>query len=135
MESVTNIFLFVVLSGFVLAALIPWLKKIVGRYIGWAVALLPLSFVALIGSFAQTIAKGETVEAVVPWVPALDINLSFYLDGLSLLMVLIVSGVGTFIMVYAGGYLKGDPRIGRFYVIILIFMAAMLGVVLSDDLH
>ncbi|MEM7112927.1 MAG: putative monovalent cation/H+ antiporter subunit A [Chloroflexota bacterium] len=134
METVANTFLFVVLSGFVLAAFIPWLKQIVGKYIGWVVALLPLSFVVLIGSYLPTVAEGETIAVTVPWVPSLNINLDFYLDGLSLLMVLIVSGVGLFIMIYAGGYLQGDGRIGRFYVIILIFMAAMLGVVLADTL-
>lgn len=135
METIdADAFLFAVLSGFVLAIFIPWLGRLVGKNIGWVAALIPLSIFAIISSYIPSIAEGRTLGATISWVPQLDINLSFFLDGLSLLMVLIVSGVGTFILIYAGGYLKGDPRINRFYVIILIFMASMLGVVLADSL-
>jgi multicomponent Na+:H+ antiporter subunit A len=55
-------------------------------------------------------------------------------DGLGLLFALLVSGVGTLIVCYAGGYLKGHPQLGRFYGWLLTFMAAMLGVALADNL-
>src|SRR5690625_7067455 len=56
------------------------------------------------------------------------------LDGLSLLFALLISFIGTFILIYAGSYLRGHRYLGRFYAIILCFMASMLGVVLSDNL-
>src|SRR5690606_32346900 len=40
----------------------------------------------------------------------------------------------TFILIYAGSYLKGHEYLGRFYIIMLCFMASMLGLVLSDNL-
>src|SRR5690625_6767502 len=42
--------------------------------------------------------------------------------------------MGTFIVLYASGYMKGHSYLGRFYLALLLFMASMLGVVLSDNL-
>src|SRR5690625_7190405 len=56
------------------------------------------------------------------------------LDGLSLLFALLISFIGTFILISAGSYLRDHRYLGRFYAIILCFMASMLGVVLSDKL-
>ena len=124
----------VVLSGFVLAIVMPWASRLLRKQIGWVAALIPLFLAVYTARFLPLVAGGQPVVTAISWVPQLGINLGFYLDGLSLLMVLIISGIGTLIFIYAGGYLQGDPRIGRFYVIILIFMAAMLGVVLADSL-
>jgi multicomponent Na+:H+ antiporter subunit A len=62
------------------------------------------------------------------------VSLSFALDGLSLLFALLVTGIGALILVYAGGYLAGKRELGRFYAILLLFMASMLGLVLADNL-
>jgi len=69
-----------------------------------------------------------------PWIPTLGFNLSFYLDGLSLLFALLISGIGTLVFLYASGYLKGDPLLGRFYAYLAFFTAAMIGLVLSDNI-
>src|SRR5690606_29605783 len=55
-------------------------------------------------------------------------------DGLSLLFSLLISGIGALIYFYASSYLKKDPFINRFYCYLTIFMGAMLGLVLSDNL-
>ncbi len=66
------------------------------------------------------------------WVPELGMNLSFRADGLALLMGLLISGIGTLIVIYGGAYLKGHPYRNRFFVYLMLFMGAMLGVVFSD---
>ena len=126
--------LLAVLSGFILAILVPWLHPWLGRHVGWAFALLPAGLTAYFATFLPGVAAGETFRMHYAWVPGLDINLSFYVDGLSLLFALLISGIGTFILLYAGDYLAGDERRPRFYVFILAFMASMLGLVLSDNL-
>lgn len=68
------------------------------------------------------------------WVPSLGISLDFKLDGLSLLFSLLITGIGSLIYLYASAYLKKDPLINRFYCFLTIFMGAMLGLVLSDNL-
>jgi multicomponent Na+:H+ antiporter subunit A len=66
--------------------------------------------------------------------PAYDLSLSFYLDGLSLLFALLVTGIGTLIVLYAGGYLAHNDELGRFFVQLFGFMGSMLGLVLADNL-
>ncbi len=68
------------------------------------------------------------------WVPALGIDLAFRIDGLSALMLLMITGVGSAVFVYAGGYLAGDPRQRRLYGLLLAFMVAMIGCVTADHL-
>ena len=57
-----------------------------------------------------------------------------YLDGLSRLFVLLISGIGTLILLYTHGYLKGDPLQGRFMLYMMAFMGSMLGLAMSNHL-
>jgi multicomponent Na+:H+ antiporter subunit A len=126
--------LIAVLSGFLFAVAAPWMRQHTGRYSGWVIGLLPAGLTGYFASHIPLIAAGETLRVVHPWVPGLDIQLSFYMDGLSLLFALLISGIGTFIFIYAGNYMNKRPDLGRFYVYLLIFMASMLGLVLADNL-
>ncbi|KAA3662203.1 MAG: putative monovalent cation/H+ antiporter subunit A [Chloroflexi bacterium] len=124
----------IVFSGFGLALVMALVHRWLGRAIGWVAALLPLGIFIALALQLPHIGEGEPLRTTVDWVPSLGISLSFYADGLSLLLALIVSGVGALILIYGGGYLAGDRQIGRFYTIILVFMASMLGVVLADNI-
>jgi multicomponent Na+:H+ antiporter subunit A len=53
------------------------------------------------------VAAGGAVSGGYPWIPSFGVDFSWYLDGLSLTFALLISGIGTFIVLYAGGYLKG----------------------------
>lgn len=101
---------------------------------GWLIAIIPAALFIYFASLIGSVAHGEFVHVSYDWIPSLDISLSFYIDGLGLLFALIITGIGTFIMIYAGGYLADDPFLGRFYIYILAFMVSMLGVVLSDNI-
>ena len=122
-----------VLSGFVLAIIAPLIYRFGRGATGWVLALLPLGLFIYFASFIGPISAGAVIIETRPWVPTLEVNLSFYLDGLSLLFSLIISGIGTLVIIYGGGYLAGDRQISRFYVYILMFMASMLGLVLADN--
>jgi len=126
--------LFAVLSGFLIAAVAPWLHRLSGRHSGWLLALLPGALFVYFLGFVPQVSDGSAVRIAYPWVPGLDIQLSFLVDGLSLLFALLISGIGFFIVAYAGRYLEKHRDIGRFYVLILAFMASMLGLVLADNL-
>ena len=123
-----------VLSGFILAAFAPWLTARLGGRVGWLFALLPAAIFAWLAGYIPAIAAGESFYFYHAWIPGLDINLSFLLDGLSLLFGLLISGIGTFILIYAGKYLDGDRDQGRFFLFLLAFMASMLGLVFSSNL-
>lgn len=119
---------------FVAAALAPLLHRFAGRFTGWILAIVPVAiFIYLLG-LAETVIKGGTIATALEWVPAYGINLSFFIDGLSLVFALTISGIGALILIYAGAYLAGHPHQGRFLGFLLAFMGAMLGLVLADSL-
>ncbi len=80
------------------------------------------------------IAAGETLRVALPWVPSLGVSVSFFIDGLSLLFILLICGTGTFVSLYASAYLRGHPQRGRFFAFLLFFELSMLGLVAADDL-
>lgn len=101
---------------------------------GWLLSLAPFTAFALLLSQAGEVAAGSSVVYYVEWFASLGGAFSLRLDGLALLMALLVTGIGGFIVIYAGGYMHGHPQLGRFYLYLLSFMGAMLGLVLSDNL-
>ena len=101
---------------------------------GWALALVPLAAFIACWSAIPTITAGGQVVNALPWVPAMGLELRLALDGLSMLFVLLVSGIGTLIVLYTGYYMAGDPSVGRFYMALFIFMGAMLGLVLAENI-
>jgi len=124
----------VIFSGLLVAFVSPWLVRACPGQAGWLLSLLPLALTGFFLSRLGVIAGGGVIEESRPWVPGLGLNFSFYLDGLSLLFALLISGVGGLIVIYAGSYLEGEPRLGRFYFWLLLFMTAMLGLVLGGNL-
>lgn len=126
--------LFVVFSGLLLALVSPWLTSYTGRATGWLYGLVPATITGVLATLVGRVAAGDSLRVSYAWVPGLEVNLSFYLDGLSLFFALLISGIGTLIFIYAGAYLKGHHHLGRFFSYLSMFMAAMLGLVLADNL-
>lgn len=122
------------LAGFVLAPLAPALQRAVGDRAGWITALAPTLLDAFFLARLPAVADGTVFVEALAWVPTLDVAFPFRLDGLSLVFALLVTGVGALVQVYAGGYMAGKEHAGRQKGLLLAFMAAMLGLVLADDL-
>src|SRR5688572_20701360 len=80
---------------------------------GWLVALLPLGLTIGFASLAGPVTDGARLSVGAAWAPSLGVDLAFSIDGLSLLFALLISGVGTFVFIYAGAYLAGHPQILR----------------------
>ncbi|WP_342505833.1 Na+/H+ antiporter subunit A [Sporosarcina sp. FSL K6-2383] len=120
----------------ILAALVvPLLfKRVKSIHTGWFVLLVPLSlFIFYIGFIATTMDGGYAVSEL-QWVPSLGISFVSYIDGLSLLFTLLITGIGALVVLYSIFYLDKDKeKLGNFYVYLLLFMTAMLGVVQSDN--
>ena len=124
------------ISPFLLAILIPLLYKYARKiHTGWFVLLLPSALFIYFLLFIPLTSAGEVVMRSVPWVPSLGINFDLYIDGLSLLFALLITGIGALVVFYSVFYLsKTKEKLNNFYVYLLLFMGAMLGVVLSDNL-
>lgn len=123
-----------VIISFITAVFVPLLNKIAGNKTGYLLALLPFGLFVYFLSFLGPVNNGEFAMFSIPWLALLKINFSFYLDGLSLLFALLVTGMGALVFLYAGYYMKGYPLRGRFFLYITLFMGAMLGLVLADNL-
>ena len=124
----------VVLLPLLGAVLAPLLHHVMRAHAGWVLALIPAwGFVALYG-LAPELAGGATLRVAWDWAPSWDLKLSFLIDGLSLTFGLAIAGVGAFVLLYSGSYLKGHVHQGRFLAYLLGFMAAMQGLVLADNL-
>ncbi|RJP74450.1 MAG: putative monovalent cation/H+ antiporter subunit A [Candidatus Abyssobacteria bacterium SURF_17] len=125
--------LIAVVSGFVFSLAVPLLHRTVRNVTDWLVVLLPFSLFIYFSFLTQPIAAGGVLSSSHAWAPSVGVNLSFVLDGLSLLFAILISGIGALVFLYSSGYFKGHSGLGRFYAYLLIFMASMLGLVLSDN--
>ncbi|SDO15167.1 multicomponent Na+:H+ antiporter subunit A [Halomonas shengliensis] len=123
-----------VLGGFVVAALVPLLHQWFGTRTARVLALLPAAIAAWLLAQWPVIAAGETLWLEWAWVPGLDITLTFLIDGLAWLFAMLISVIGTLVLLYAGDYLHGHRDLPRFLVVITAFMMSMLGLVLADNL-
>ena len=124
-----------ILISFLWAALIPLMRLLPRIHPGWAVLPVPVAVFAYLISRIPQISSGETIAVSLPWMPGLGIDLSLVLDGWSLLFALLITGIGALVVWYSMFYMgKNADSIRNFYIYLLMFMGAMLGVVLSDNL-
>lgn len=100
----------------------------------WLISLVPLAVFMYFIQFINEIAAGTKIVDSLIWVPSLQVELDFYLDGLSLLFALLISGIGFLVFLYTSVYLKKHNSLHLFYSYLLLFMGSMLGLVLADNI-
>lgn len=115
------------------ALIAPSLTRAFKHNAAWVLALIPAWIFIHFTGFLADVSDGHAVTGGFQWIPSFNVNFSWFLDGLSLTFALLISGIGTFIVLYSGGYLKGHEHQGRFFSYILMFMGAMQGLVVSDS--
>jgi multicomponent K+:H+ antiporter subunit A len=118
-----------------IGTLIPLLTERFGRNIcTFSVAILPAWSLILVLMYAADIFNGEAVRQSIEWIPSMGLDLSFRLDGLSLLFLLLILGIGLLVILYARYYLSSKDSMGQFYAYLMLFMSAMVGIVISNNL-
>jgi len=118
-----------------LGALAPALAIRFGRNAAaLAAGTVTLSALILLAILTPTVMAGGTVHASVPWIPALGLNASLFLDPLGLMFAGMILGIGLLVIIYARFYLSSADPMGRFFTYLLLFQGAMLGIVLSDNI-
>ena len=117
------------------AALVPG-RFLRGRSSGWLLALIPAGLFIGFLRFTSSIEDGRTLTERWVWAPSLGVELTLRLDGFAYLFCLLITGIGALVVLYASGYLaeRTAAERARFTALILLFMTAMLGAVLADDL-
>ena len=118
---------------FAAAFVAPLLVRALGDRAGWVLSAAPFGACALLAWQSGLIASGEALLYRVDWFSALGMSFQLRLDGLALMMVLLITLIGGFITIYTSGYMHGHPQLGRFFLYLLAFMGAMVGLVLSDN--
>src|SRR5690606_34823225 len=97
-----------------------------------------LAFLVALLASIDFMASGATSFSQELWtwmsVGSFEAGFSLYLDGVSLVMMFIITGIGFLILVYATGYMHDDPSFARFFSYMNLFVAAMLILVLGDNL-
>ncbi|WP_316858088.1 putative monovalent cation/H+ antiporter subunit A [uncultured Cohaesibacter sp.] len=122
-------------SPFAAALVAPYAKRIMGHNAAWLLALVPAGIFVYLCGFIGAVASGHGVHSTpIEWLPQYGIQYSLFADGLGLVFALLISGIGTCIILYSGGYMKGHGEQGRFLSFMFLFMGSMIGVVLADNL-
>jgi multicomponent Na+:H+ antiporter subunit A len=125
-----------IVSPLLFAIFIPFFYKYFRQiHTGWFLLPLPiLLFSYFISYLPETKANGA-VSRTLSWIPSFGIDFTARVDGLGLLFALLITGIGSLVVLYSIYYLsKEKEKLNTFYVYLLLFMGAMLGVVLSDNL-
>jgi len=120
---------------FAVAAVCPWLLHRGGRRMFLPIALVPLAGTVWVAAQGPAVLDGEPIVQVYDWVPTLGMELAFTMGALQWVMALVVLGVGAIVLAYCTWYFR-DSSLGvpRFAGVLVAFVAAMLGLVLADDL-
>lgn len=103
---------------------------------GWIVAAAAAGSSALLAHLALRLETIGPQSIRLPWVAAMDVNFALRGDAFGLFFALLVSGIGTLVALYSLAYLDTHdaPHVRRYYASLAVFMGAMLGIALADDL-
>ena len=131
----TSVLPIIILLPLVLGTtLVLWLKQFSRGVIALGAIGVSLSSLILLLTQAKAVFNGHVILQSWSWLPQLGLNLSFRLDALGLLFSLLITGIGTLIYIYAYYYLSPKNSLSKLYVLLMLFMAAMLGISLSNNL-
>ncbi|HWK42458.1 MAG TPA: hydrogen gas-evolving membrane-bound hydrogenase subunit E [Croceibacterium sp.] len=128
--------LIILLVSLIGSCLFPIASRWLGRGAGFLMALLPFGLLAAFVASAPVVERGWVQGEGIVWAPSLGFDITVRLDGFSFLFCLLITGIGGLVTIYAGGYLTNKSKAdrARFFTLILLFMTAMLGTVLADNL-
>lgn len=102
-------------------------------------SVVGISFLIALGAFFETLAfpidQRQEIVSLFSWmvVGNLDVSFAYQVDQLSLVMALVVTGVGFLIHVYSIGYMHGDKGFWRFFAYLNLFIFAMMNLILADN--
>lgn len=117
------------------AAISPLLQKVAVNRRVWLLPIPALaSFLLLCTLSAPQLFSGSPPTFTYPWVPSIHLDLAFQINGWGLLLALLVTGIGTLILIYATAYMGPHPQATRLYSYLYAFMFAMAGIAATDHL-
>lgn len=111
-------------------------RRIEGAVPRIAISALGASFALSVAAFVSTAARGPIRLDLYSLIRSGDlaVDVGLYLDPLSSLMLLLVTGVGSLVLIFSSRYMQGDSGYVRFFIVTSLFLFAMIMVVLSTNL-
>jgi multicomponent K+:H+ antiporter subunit A len=100
----------------------------------WIAALGPLFALLIVAAHIPALIEHQLFFFHQAWLPQLGLDFSLRLDGLGMIFALLILIIGLLVILYARYYLAEEDSLGRLYALLQLFMVAMLGIVLSDNL-
>ena len=100
----------------------------------WISGLTMLAMIGLLLALYPQVQDGHRVISRIGWVDRLGLGLSFRIDGFAWLFMMLVTGIGFLIVLYARYYMSPDDPASRFYACLRAFAGAMSGVLLSGNI-
>ncbi len=109
----------------------------------------PICIASIFGAFLIAVGISSQVQAFAAsndastgivtfwnWIQSgtFHVGMSYYIDPLTILMLFVVTGIGTLVAIYASGYMKGDKGYARFFAAVSLFIFAMTTLVMADNL-
>jgi multicomponent K+:H+ antiporter subunit A len=109
-------------------------KRIPILLVTWLLSIFPLAaFITLLHALSM-IQDGSGISWQIEWLQVAGFKGSLYYDSLSAVFALLVTGIGTLVVIYSGYYFKGERSSWRFLSYLMLFMFAMLGLLLAGNL-
>ncbi len=120
---------------------IPFLASLAALFIranarnlaAWLATGAALASLALSIALYPGVVDGGVVRLVIPWVPSLGLDLTLRVDGFAWLFLVLISGIGALVGIYARYYMSPDDPVPRFFAFLLAFMGSMLGIVMAGN--
>jgi len=95
--------------------------------------LTPIIALFITIDLAPAVFAGEVIRETISWIPLLGIDIAFRLDGLALLFIFMILVIGILVIFYARYYLSSNDSMPKIYAYLMLFMTAMLGIVMSNN--
>lgn len=102
-------------------------------------SMVGIGFILAVAMFFELLAMPAESRRVLvdllPWITTgtFSVGFSYQIDQLSMIFLLVITGIGTLIHIYSIGYMHGDPGFSRFFAYLNLFIFMMLNLVLADN--
>ena len=117
--------------GSIAAAFFPINARNAEAWLTGAIALVGL---VITSTLYPLVADGGFVRYEIAWLPEFGLNFTLRMDGFAWMFAVLITGIGFLVALYARYYMSPSDPVPRFFMLLLAFMGAMLGIVLSGNM-
>jgi len=128
------ILIFLIVLPFLGSAIIGFFRSTARNNEAWFAGAVALFGLLLTIMLYPSIAGGGIVRLDISWLPQWGINFTLRVDGLAWLFLLLITGIGLLVVIYARYYMNPADPVPRFFAFFLAFMGSMTGIVISGNL-